>query len=444
MLLLVAGQLQSPVEATNMLDVLTYMLYGLWLAWLLQAVVCLVQVKHLQLNIMRREHRPGAIYRPRAIVIVPVKGADDDLTAHVAALCRQDYPDYQLVFVVESRQDPAHAVLERELSRFDQPQRRLLVAGPADADEGQKVHNQLAALRVLDEECSDDDVWVFADADAVPGPYWLAAMVRPLRRNEMTAMSTGYRWLVPTPARDGPKPTLWSHLASVINSSVASQLGRYPFDRAWGGSMAITVATARRGGLIGYLQNALADDYQCTRMCHDLKLRISFAPQCLVASPVQFTGLEFFEFARRQYRITRVYAATLYLTALALTSLYVAGFVSAAAFLIASWTTGQPLGRWWPPAACMLAVFITNQLRSSLRASVVEHAYGPDVRRQLTVTLRLDRWATTFWMTLHWLVVLSALAGRTITWRGNRYRMRAPQRVEQLNHSPQAPGGQNL
>ena len=414
-------------------DVLSYTLSVLWLAWLIQAVICVVQVKHLRRKLKRRVHRPFVKYRPRATVIIPVKGVDDDLATNIAALCSQDYPDYQLVFVVESKQDPAYSVLDRELSRFDRPPRRLLVAGPAHADEGQKVHNQLAALRVLEDECGEEEVWVFADADAVPGPFWLAAIVRPLRRVTTTAMTTGYRWMIPTAGHEGPKPAIWSHLASIINSSIACQLGRYPFDRAWGGSMAVTVGTARRGGLLSYLQHTLSDDYQCTRMCHDLKLRISFAPLCLVTSPVRFSGPEFFEFVCRQYRITRVYAPKLYVTALVLTSLYVAGCVSSAAFLLTSWITGQPLNRWWFPAACMLTVCIANHIRSSLRASVVQQAFGPDMRKRLRATLWMDRWLTFLWMTVHWLVVLGALTGRTITWRGYRYRLRAPQRIELIN-----------
>ncbi len=416
-----------------MLDVLSHTLSILWLVWLMQAVACVLQVKHLHRKLKRRTHRPLARYRPRATVIMPVKGIDDDLVSNIAALCCQDYPDYQLVFVVESNQDPAYLVLDRELSRLDGPPWRVLVAGQASADEGQKVHNQLFALRVLEEECDEDEVWVFADADAVPGPYWLAAIVRPLRRVTTTAMTSGYRWLIPTAGHDNGRTTLWSHLASILNSSIACQLGRHPFDRAWGGSMAITVGTARRGGLLKYLQHTLSDDYQCTRMCHDLNLRISFVPMCLVCSPVQFSRNGFFEFACRQYRITRVYAPKLYLAALALTSLYVVGSVSAIAFLMASWITGQPLGQWWFPAACMLVVYLANHIRSSLRARVVQQAFGPDILRKLRTTLWMDRWLTFLWMMVHWLVMLSAMTSRVICWRGYCYRLHAPQRIEQIN-----------
>ena len=81
----------------------------------------------------------------------------------------------------------------------------------------------------------------------------------------------------------------------------------------------------------------------------------------------------------------------------------------------------------------MLTVCIANHIRSSLRASVVQQAFGPDMRKRLRATLWMDRWLTFLWMTVHWLVVLGALTGRTITWRGYRYRLRAPQRIELIN-----------
>ena len=39
-------------------------------------------------------------------VILPIKGVDDDTQANVHALLSQDYPEYRLIFAVESEDDP--------------------------------------------------------------------------------------------------------------------------------------------------------------------------------------------------------------------------------------------------------------------------------------------------------------------------------------------------
>jgi hypothetical protein len=45
----------------------------------------------------------------------------------------------------------------------------------------------------------------------------------------------------------------------------------------------------------------------------------------------------------------------------------------------------------------------------------------------------LDRWATWLWMSLHALLLARAALGRTIRWRGIRYRLHGPQRIERLD-----------
>lgn len=403
----------------------------LWLAWIGQAAASALQVYRLHRQLKRPIRRKFQLHRPRTTVIVPFKGIDDDLPANIKSLCQQDYPKYQLVCVVESEQDAAYAVLVKELARYSDPPSRILVAGLAEPNEGQKVHNQRHALAVLDPECADDEVWVFADSDAVPGPQWLSQIVGPLRRARKTAMSSSYRWLIPT-ASGQDRPSIWSHLASICNSSVACQLGRYSINQAWGGSMAIRVSVARRGNLRQRWVGALSDDYLATRMCRDLKQRIAFVAHCLVASPVQFDRRSLTNFARRQYLITRIASRWLYVTALAFMSLYVAGFVSAGGFLIAGAWSPAVARLWWWPVGALLVTGGLDQIRSSLRGRVIEQRFGPQMRQQLRITLFIDRWCTPLWMTWHWLMILSAAFGRIISWRGVRYRMGGLQDTQRL------------
>ena len=118
---------------------------------------------------------------PRVAVILPIKGVDDDTHINIHALLDQDYPDYRLIFTVESEQDPVLAPLEKlatEDSRIE-----IVVAGVA-THRGQKVHNQLAAV---ERTTAHDEVLAFMDADAKPNPGWLRALVAPLTREEIGA-----------------------------------------------------------------------------------------------------------------------------------------------------------------------------------------------------------------------------------------------------------------
>ena len=410
--------------------------WGVWVAWGVQAWVCVL----LNGKLLRRVRRPVREkferFTPRAVVIVPFKGLEPGLAEHVRAMLNQDYPAYEVLLVVESREDAAYEVLTREAEAVGGMEgwkgvergvrARVMVAGLAGPNEGQKVHNQLAALGVAMSRVQEGDVpkaLVFADSDAAAGPDWLAHLVGPLVESQRTAVTSGYRWLIPT---DDALP---SRLASVLNSSVAAFAGRDRLMLAWGGSMAMLTTTAAEGDLIGHLRGSLSDDYQVTRMARALGRRVYFVPQCLVTSPASFTWTSLVEFARRQHLITRLHMPAMYWAGLAMLTLYIAGLASAWGILLASllWEPPRPL---LPRSiATLLTVAAANLIRSSLRRRIIRARFGEATLARLTPTLRLDRWATSFWITLHWLLMLRAMVGRTITWRGVRYRIDGPQRI---------------
>ncbi|MCX5660060.1 MAG: glycosyltransferase [Planctomycetota bacterium] len=398
-----------------------------WFLWLCLAWGSVWKVRKFR-GLYTRPRRGGFDnYRPRATVVVPFKGVDTDLVSGVRSLCTQDYPDYRLLLVVDSGEDPAYPVLARELERY--PGRgEILVAGPAGPREGQKIHNQLAALERMERESGDEEAWVFADSDAVPGPAWLGALVGPLCNVNTTAVTTGYRWLIPVDGAPG-----WTRLASVMNSSVACQLGKDRLNHAWGGSMAVLAATARRGGLRERLVGALCDDYQFTHMARDMGLRVYYVARCLVATPAKMTWPGLMNFAHRQYLLTRVYVPGLFMAGLGLTSIYVVGFFSAVASLAATLAMNCGSHAWaWPTGVLALA-FLADQVRATQRAQVVRLALGEQAFERLRPTLRLDRWATPVWMTLHWLIIVRSAFGRVMNWRGIRYRLDGPQSVERLD-----------
>src|SRR5579885_2182722 len=75
-----------------------------------------------------------ALFLPFASVFVPCRGLDQGLSANLAALFRQHYPAYELVFVSDRADAPALTAAE-ELSRAfasdSVAHARLVVEGPA-------------------------------------------------------------------------------------------------------------------------------------------------------------------------------------------------------------------------------------------------------------------------------------------------------------------------
>ena len=75
---------------------------------------------------------------PTVTLFVPCCGEEEGLAANLKALSEQDYPNLQLVFVVESEEDAAITFIE--------PLRGELVIAGSAKGRGQKVHNLLASL----------------------------------------------------------------------------------------------------------------------------------------------------------------------------------------------------------------------------------------------------------------------------------------------------------
>lgn len=417
----------------------------IWAAWIVQALLSAWQWRQFAGKFGHTQHSGNAKGRPLAAIIVPFKGLDIDLPSAIQSLCTLNYPAYELLLVVDSKQDPVHNVLAAEIAKYPQIKSQILIAGHAGMYEGQKVHNQLYAIDHLLKQREAvgveqaPKVWVFADSDAIPGSDWLIDLIRPLY-SPTVGMSTGYRWIEPALMQDKGSdetyPNFWASVASVINSSGIGFLGKAKYNHAWGGSMALWVDTAIQGDLKGHLQGALCDDYQFSKMVRSLGLRIYFVRSCLVATPASFDWAGLVNFAHRQYLLTRVYAPKLYYGTLLMVGFYVLANLSAIAGFF--WLLFRdPLAwyYWAIPLFAMLMVGFWNQMRASQRKASAALALGPAVASRLALPFSLDRWLTWFWMGVNLVLILRAFTGRGMLWRGIFYRLKGPQDVERMNRS---------
>ena len=273
---------------------------SLWLiGYLLLAGAAIVQALLVAINVY--EHRRRALvrlkkisyYAPsgRVLVLSPCKGHDPFLEENLQALLTQDYPDYEVAFVVEDAADPACPVIRRAIAACPQTPTRLLVAGRAEGC-GQKVHNLRVATADLPPEIRH---LAFFDSDSRPKPYWVRAAIYKHYRPEIGA-TTGYRWLIPQ------KSTVCNHLVSAINCNVMAVLGRDSHHMVWGGSWAIRRETfeqlkiraawegttqrrpggferSRPLGLAGSLRSGLRFDLAGRfRLARDVRLRAAAVP----------------------------------------------------------------------------------------------------------------------------------------------------------------------
>ncbi len=387
-----------------------------YIAWLVvgaQLLFAYYAVRNYRYALAKFDQRTGAVYRPRVALIVPCKGLDPHFDANIRSLLCQDYEDYQVHFVVQDQSDPAFAELRRirdQLAgRSTAPRAEISVAGPSAAC-SQKIHNLLHAIDRLDDGI---EVLAFADSDVCVRDDWLARLVRPLRKPKR-GVTTGYRLFVPI------RNNLATLGLSAINAGVAQMLGNSRFNHAWGGSMAVRLADFRRLGLPEIWKHTLSDDLSLSVAVKKAGMIVTFVPACLVASYESTTWSRLYEFCRRQFLITRVYAPVTWTFGLFAGLGSVLGLWGTAAIgVYATAVDAEHAGFF----AIIPVVFLAGQLlRVILRQSMMARLLKDQAHSLRAATLAdvLGFW---FWSLLLLGFIVSSAFGRTIQWRGIRYRL---------------------
>jgi cellulose synthase/poly-beta-1,6-N-acetylglucosamine synthase-like glycosyltransferase len=330
---------------------------------LIQSVLALVATLRFTHYSLRKRPARQNRYQPKAVVIVPCKGLDHDFDENLRTILVQDYRDYEVIFVTESENDPAHGALSR-LIKQNRRAAWMVVAGEAKA-QGQKVHNLCAAIDMLDSIDRRTEVLVFADSDARLSRNWLAEMVAPLGDKRVGA-TTGFRWYEPLIDQRDPAGSATSILLSAWNSGALALLGeRSSF--AWGGSMAIRRENFEKLGVKKLWQGAASDDYVLTSAIREMGQRIKFVPPCLVASHAEATFQSLLEFTTRQMRVTRVYAPHVWKLACCAHGFYNFTFWGGLIWLVVSSLFGNAN---YTLAASLAGVYLLGALTSALRALV--------------------------------------------------------------------------
>ena len=68
-------------------------------------------------------------FTPPVSILKPVKGVDGDSFENFASFCRQDYPQFQIVFAAASPSDPVIPVIEQVIAAFPALDISLVVDG---------------------------------------------------------------------------------------------------------------------------------------------------------------------------------------------------------------------------------------------------------------------------------------------------------------------------
>jgi len=320
---------------------------------------------------------------PAVSVLKPLHGYDEGLEENLRSFFVQDYPEFELLFAVESEQDRAVPVVRRLMAEHPKIAARLLIAGVSPVPNA-KVHS----LRCMLAE-SRHGLIVMADSDVRVTPQFLQTVAA-----EMSGPNVA---LVTCPYRAVAGRSFWSRLEAIgLNTEfiagvlVARMLGGMDF--ALGPAIITRRVHLEEIGGLAALQGYLAEDFVMGKRMAQRGWKVMLSRYVIehrIGSQSLGPNLSHRLRWNRSTRRSRPvgYAGQLFTYSLPL------------ALALALWNPG-----WWPLAVGAIALRYLAAWRTSraIQASV-SYLWLP-VQDMLSVAA----WAGAFF-------------GREITWRTRRY-----------------------
>ncbi|MGA2430796.1 MAG: bacteriohopanetetrol glucosamine biosynthesis glycosyltransferase HpnI [Candidatus Acidiferrum sp.] len=201
----------------------------------------------------RERARTLPAYRPPVSLLKPVKGVDFGSYENFLSFCRQDYPDYEILFAVNDDTDPAIPLIRRLMAEF--PALRIrLVSGAAQVGANRKVNNLIALAGEARHE-----IMVLTDGDVRVSPNYLREVVAPFADAKVGAVTSFYRAIA--------EESLGAELEAIGASSdffagvlVAEWMEGMTF--ALGASIVTTKQWVARIGGFEAIANMHSDDYE--------------------------------------------------------------------------------------------------------------------------------------------------------------------------------------
>ena len=201
----------------------------------------------------RERARSLPVYTPPVSLLKPVKGVDFGSYENFSSFCRQDYPDYEILFAVNDDVDPAIPLIRRLMAEFSALRIRL-ISGAPQVGTNRKVNNLIALAGAARHE-----ILVLTDGDVRVSPSYLREVVAPFANAKTGAVTSFYRGIA--------EESLGAELEAIGASSdffagvlVAEWMEGMTF--ALGASIVTTKQWVAKIGGFEAIANMHSDDYE--------------------------------------------------------------------------------------------------------------------------------------------------------------------------------------
>jgi ceramide glucosyltransferase len=194
-------------------------------------------------------------FNPPVSILKPIRGLDREAYENYASFCRQDYPEFEILFCVTDDEDPAIPAIQKLIADFPARSIRLLI-GSEPLGASDKVNKLCRMARE-----ARNEIIIVSDSDVRVEPSFLAAVAAPFADPTVGGVTCLYRGLTDRcPA---------ANLEALGNSAdfapgvlVAWLLGGRKLDFMLGAVMATTKKRLAEIGGFESLVDYFCDDYE--------------------------------------------------------------------------------------------------------------------------------------------------------------------------------------
>ncbi len=149
-------------------------------------VLCLIALWRFHTRSPKTAQEPFVSWPP-VTILKPVHGLEKNQRENLRSACLQDYPLFQVVFSVQTPDDPAVPLL-REIQREFGPEKVTVAIENRRAGSNGKINNMLGGLPYARHE-----ILVISDSDVRLRPDYLKTIIAPLADPEVGCVCTLYK-----------------------------------------------------------------------------------------------------------------------------------------------------------------------------------------------------------------------------------------------------------
>lgn len=232
------------------------------------AVLCIWAIVRFRTHTCGNAEKPLKSWPP-VTVLKPVHGLEKNQRENLRSCCIQDYPEFQVVFSVQSTDDAAIPLL-KELQREFGPDRVTVAIENCRTGTNGKINNMIGGLRH-----ARYDVLVISDSDVLLKPDYLKTIVSPLKDPNVGCVCTLYKaacadkWFekmeLLTLNADFMANVLFAHVSGASKFCL-------------GASAALHRSTLEQIGGLEALSDYLVEDYEMGRRIWMLGKRVAVVP----------------------------------------------------------------------------------------------------------------------------------------------------------------------